>query len=440
MAGYALLLTWTLVTSVALFTNRDIFSPAKIYLLMLFVFFGSIFMMPYSASIVAIYVGLLVVGLVAALFEADLPQLRGCQSVQRLTPRQVRCVTVGLWVVSAIPIAAQLYMFHLMGGIENYINTLGMRVIEHRGLGPILTVLQTYPIINVVYFSIGILQKRLRPSWWIGFLAHLSFFAILGLLSASRGYLLMHVLTLLMLWHHLRRPIRLKTAFLAGLALLACACTLEIARTGYRVTQYGFETGFAQSESSWFKTRSIEYGLIPLDLVMAREPGNPRLGMTYLTVFTNVVPRAIWPGKPDTGGVILTKEYTGDAWDGASNLSTGIIAESVINFGRAPGCIVGMLLMLFFLRWTLSYYRRMRANVAKGITILNFAKVVSCVFVMLAVASLTTGEFTSVVILLFVKKLIPLWALVWYVRLLCELSRSSTLSSNATLRGLPARV
>lgn len=67
-------------------------------------------------------------------------------------------------------------------------------------------------------------------------------------------------------------------------------------------------------------------------------------GKTYLTVFTNFIPRYIYPDKPDTGGISFTKIYTGNKYRGLSNLATDSITEGIVNFGLVMGEASGLFL------------------------------------------------------------------------------------------------
>jgi hypothetical protein len=85
-----------------------------------------------------------------------------------------------------------------------------------------------------------------------------------------------------------------------------------------------------------------------------------------------MVPRIWWPDKPPPGGVVLTTEYADDAWFGASNLSTGIIAESVINFGEPIGSIFGFSVLSLFMFGVIRVYalekiRSWRVTDLKGV-------------------------------------------------------------------------
>ena len=77
-------------------------------------------------------------------------------------------------------------------------------------------------------------------------------------------------------------------------------------------------------------------------------------GMTYLTAITNLVPRSIWPSKPDPGGVVFTRDYTNGMYDEFNQYSTGLFPEAIINFGMIGGFIFGSLL-LFILTIGSSY-------------------------------------------------------------------------------------
>ena len=137
-------------------------------------------------------------------------------------------------------------------------------------------------------------------------------------------------------------------------------------------------------------------------------------GLTYLTVFTNIIPRAMWPGKPDTGGVILTKEYKGE-FGGTSHTSTGIIPEAIMNFGVPLGIIVGTFQYGALVGGLLLYYIRYRQRLLTNAPY-KFIDSVRFAYISWGMMGLIVGEFTNIIVNLLVQ-LITVWAINQLIRM-----------------------
>jgi hypothetical protein len=82
------------------------------------------------------------------------------------------------------------------------------------------------------------------------------------------------------------------------------------------------------------------------------EGGNytPNWGARYFADLVNPVPRVIWPGKPTIGfdyAVLRGQEVGGDSVISAT-ISTGLIGQGVVNFGRILGPAAAALIMSFW--------------------------------------------------------------------------------------------
>ena len=408
MIGYTLLFVWTAIGVFSLVTNRDIFSPVKMYLFSVFFYFADIFVIPFDDGVTCTYCGLLILGLLLAIQESYLPlygRARGDR--ETISVNCLRPIAIMLWLLSAVPLGAQLLMIKLMGGLEGYVNTLGMRVIEYRGLGPITMIIGVFPVINMVYFTVGVLSRGAGRGWWLGYCVHASVFILIGLASGSRGALLNNFVLMLIAFHYLRRRVPLTGAVVVAAVILVAASLIGIARNGYKMGDDGLETGLQNSDQA-LEQSHFHYGLDPLVLVYSWPPEDLQLGLTFMTVFTNPIPRTLWPGKPDTGGVVLTKKYTDDAWDGASNLSTGLIAESVLNFGWWIGIPFGFLLIWIAMNHVLAGYNSIMrlSSITGGCEVIQ--PVLGYLLTMMTVTSLLCGEFTSSVVTAVVGRLLPL--------------------------------
>lgn len=409
--GLILLVCWIFITILSVLFNRDIFSPAKIYLLSIFVYFASIFFEDYSLNIYLVYIFLLFFGLILVIFEYRHTNsivnkdIRLNNSFSKFDNRKnYNKALVVIWLFTIIPIIAQLYLIYLMGGLQSYINNLGFRVVEWKGLGVILELIKMFGTINLIYFIFLLLFKKIGKRKWILYLVHFSLFVLVGLLSGSRGTLLWNFVFMIVIYHYLVKRVAFKTVLLLGIIIFMVASLLGVARNGYKLTDDGFRSGLDKQEewTDLFSAKTFSYGTDPLVLTLSSENNNLQYGLTFITPLTNLVPRAIWPSKPDTGGVVLTKYYTGDAWGGYSNLSTGLIAEGIINFGKFWGIIVGFIILAILMFYLNKFYRVVSLN-TEEVSLKKTLQVSIYSFIGFSFSGLLFAEWTDSILGLFFR-------------------------------------
>jgi hypothetical protein len=151
----------------------------------------------------------------------------------------------------------------------------------------------------------------------------------------------------------------------------------------------------------------LNYGVLPLKILLYASDLQLAHGSTLISVLTNPIPRNFWPEKPDTGGVFFTKVYTGDAWDGASNLTPTFLGEGVINFGWLGGLLFFVVASLLLMWCVVSYYKRTQSRVAGGIDAAVAIDVVLYGLVMWAAVALMVGEVTNTVQNLVMTQVLP---------------------------------
>ena len=130
-----------------------------------------------------------------------------------------------------------------------------------------------------------------------------------------------------------------------------------------------FSLGLQQEEGGearFYKKEWMHAGTWPLMMVVNAEQVNLHWGLTYATVVTNFVPRAIWPEKPPPGGVVFTNEYAPGFYDEYSHFASGLYPEAIMNFGKEFGVIFGSA-QLFLLCYVLSRFcRRITRQLARN--------------------------------------------------------------------------
>jgi hypothetical protein len=298
---------------------------------------------------------------------------------------------------------------HLFNGLEGYINIIGNRVIETRGLGWAKTLTATILILNLIYFAIGLTRRRSKL-WWGLWGLHLLVVLAMGALSGSRGSILTVFPLQLFLFHYVRRPVKIIYALPIGLALVGAAIVIGIVRQGLRLDEGAVSTGLGVQDQA-LSLAIFNYGVLPLKILLHAADLQLADGSTLISVLTNPIPRDFWPDKPDTGGVFFTKVYTGDAWEGASNLTPTFLGEGVINFGWLGGLTFFIVSSLVLMFWIVRYYKRIRSRVSGGIDAGVAIDVVLYGLVMWAAVALMVGEVTNTVQNLVMTQVLPALAM-----------------------------
>jgi oligosaccharide repeat unit polymerase len=317
-----------------------------------------------------------------------------------------RNVAFWIWVASLPAIAAQVYIVHLFNGLEGYLNMIGNRVIEMRGLGWVKTLTATIVLLNLMYFGIGLTRRRSK-FWWALWGVHLLVVLVMGALSGSRGSILTVFPLQLFLYHYLRRPVKIVYALPAGLVLVAAAIVIGFVRQGLQLDEGGEVSTGLDTQDKELSLSIFNYGVLPLRILLHAADLQLANGSTLISVLTNPIPRDLWPEKPDTGGVFFTKVYTGDAWEGASNLTPTFLGEGVINFGWLGGLAFFIVTSLVLMWWVVRYYKRIRSKVAGGVDAGVAVDVVLYGLVMWAAVALMVGEVTNTVQILVLTQVLP---------------------------------
>src|SRR5205823_14738437 len=119
----------------------------------------------------------------------------------------------------------------------------------------------------------------------------------------------------------IRSQISIKRAGASLLVLLVVTSLIGVFRNGQRgIDPFSRELNEFERESI---TAHFKYGLVPLEVVLNADVLNLHYGSTFLAAVTNLIPRPLWPDKPDSAGLVITKDYLGNRWLGASNLNAG---------------------------------------------------------------------------------------------------------------------
>jgi hypothetical protein len=400
-ALFVVTLLWSLVS------NRDVFSPAKFFLFSFLVFHLGALSGHYSYELWMLILIVLLVGAMTVLFEAVSPPPPPPHYALELRKRSdARHFVLWIWALSLPAIAGEVFLLWKFGGFQAYVNIISNRVIEFRGLGWAVTLGATFATFNLAYFGFGLTRARSRL-WWALYLVHFSLALAVGLLSGSRGGTLNLFALQLFCYHYIKGNIRISRALPAAIALVLCAMLLGIVRNAVKFEDDALVTGLGNRDQT-LEYSTFQYGVTPLQILLDADHLKPAYGMTLVTLVTNVVPRDWWPDKPDTGGAFFTKEYAGDAWNGASNLTPTLLGEGIINFGWVMGVAFYAFTYPLLMYLIVIYYRRTvvaaRAELGPGVAL----AVVMYVCVMWSVVALMTAEVTAILLSTLLTKVAPL--------------------------------
>lgn len=412
--GITILISWAIIGGLLLATNRDLLSPSKILHIYLLLFYIGILFRDETPSIYLTYIVLLLASLFIGLFEAL--SLRNHKlkfkhkSYLSFTEKQTHQLLFFLWLGTIVPVLTQLYMIISFGGFFQYLMMMALRVKEFGGWGPVLLIIKSIFIFNIIYFVVLFLSDCKSKKAISAFIFHSILSTSIGLLTGSRSLVLMNFFSMLVVYNYRIRPVPIKAALSIGIALYMVAAILgQIRAGGMSISKDNVALKVGSSGPSFEEkaktSDSLSAGLVGLRLIYDQNVDDLQYGQTFLTILTNLVPSVLWDQKPRTGGFVLTQDFTGDSWGGFSNLSTGILAEFMLNFGLGIGLTTGFcFLVIIFLLFNSTYLRvRYRTGETSGFHAVW--EIITYLWVLQALTALLIGEFANVIIGLLMQLL-----------------------------------
>lgn len=393
------LLSIALIAGCILVTiNKDVLSPAKIIYAFTFLFYFGVFLGDESPLTVAAYVCLMLVLAMCAFLD------RSFIITPRESSYQIPAAKYIVLLVLMMPALLLKIKFIVdEGGVVEYIMSLAFRVVDLEGRGWIVVLFSSVQVFYVFHCFLYMLDGGRNGIKFILFALSTLIFIFMALTSGSRSSLLIPLVTILLMRHYLVKRISFYVVACCGVSIL------------FFVAFYGaFRNDFGGTDFSEFNLNSLSiahfyYGTNPLEIMGRSEINEPLAGATYFTIITNFIPRAFYPGKPDTGGLVFTKIYTGDQWGGLSNLAPGAFGEGIMNFGLVPGFLAGFLLVMLIAASAVYFFRKSIQYFFYGIAGLYFKGllfVVSVNYVLVA-ARFSYSEFTNVFFSFFLFVVLP---------------------------------
>lgn len=159
-----------------------------------------------------------------------------------------------------------------------------------------------------------------------------------------------------------------KAAVLVGAFVLINAwMTFIIANRSMSITAAFKEKGFSLVNRERIRHEGLNMfeELCWINSFMAQGSYDPNWGRRYFAEAVNMIPRSLWPGKPLIGIDYAVARGQAGASDEAAGvyatISTGMIGQGVVNFGRWLGPMAAALLMSLWVavlaRWDLQIHR-----------------------------------------------------------------------------------
>lgn len=390
-----------LIFGLAMVRNPDPFSPAKFYLVFSTFFYLAIYLQDVRVETLLCYFVLIQAIAVCVFLEK-----RAVRQAVFVGENDGTLISRIVWLLTIPPVVVMLYYVYDAGGLSQYFGVLARRVDAWKGQGAMTVLLNTLPVLNLVYFGSVVSTRKTNRKQEILYGLHFIIFVIIGLLTASRSYIGISILGMCVVWAYLVRVPRLRHLVIVSLALVLFAGFMGAARNDYHAGMTVDSVGRMLADTK-FETAQVGYGVSPLEVIFESPERVYMWGGTYLTLVTNMVPRAIWPDKPDTAGVIFTREYTPDQ-TGLSYFATGAVTEAILNFGKTFGVLFGLTFnFLLFILGSILYNRYICGDGSSN-RYVGLLFVVGFYYVVLSISKFSYGEFTDVFQTLVFFNLAPL--------------------------------
>ena len=434
LIGIGIIAAYGLIIAFSLLSNKDVLSPAKIFVGYLLLFHFELTYVEYPLSHYLTFLLYTSIGVFWVLGEylfistksskngsIESKIGKGYEGAAGYREYQLSALTTIIWTLSIIPFSAQIYLIADSGGIFNYINDAAYRVTEWRGKGPILILIKMAMVLQIIYFMLGFYWSVKSKVWWALFLSHFLMALSLAALTGSRSVLLMNFVFMLAVYHHTKRRVSIRKILAVGMVLMMVASVLGLARNNLKISEDNFQTGLDKDIpfDARFKTltSTFRYGLIPLDFIYSHDPKKIQYGASIVTPVTNIIPRGLWPGKIDTSSMAMNKEYLEDLGPGPYQYAAGMIGFGVMNFGWVFGIPFSFALTFFGLAIIESgYFKFIRVNhTGNFISALN---ALSMIYVMFAFSALIIGEVSNVFLELVLTQLSPLFFIIVCVKII----------------------
>tara|TARA_Y100001958_G_scaffold82898_1_gene56135 strand:- start:12599 stop:13804 length:1206 start_codon:yes stop_codon:yes gene_type:complete len=380
-------------------TSRSLVAPINLFIVLVGFFFSSIFFNTHTPLVYLVYFSILTLivlhNLIISGWVQTNKEIKKNHSFKYPNFR-ILCILSFIFIVFIL-------FINKFDGLIGFILASKTRTEEFYGLGHYKTIINMiYPLGLVSYILYNYSTNKNKVSFIINILIQ-CLVIFIALLSLSRGTIINYFISIIIIRFLLGYNLSRTTYILIPFIALTFASFYGVVRETLNFDDDSFSLGLEDTDVS-FKTTWMEYGIFPIEQYqLYNDINTPSYGLTYITAITNLVPRMIWPNKPDPGGVVFTRDYTRGLYDEFNQYSTGLFPEAMINFGIYGGYVFGVI-FFFSLLITSSYifykYFLNKFHFKKKFDVFIIA-FYSYIFMSLPV--LTTSEFTNVITALILK-------------------------------------
>jgi oligosaccharide repeat unit polymerase len=222
----------------------------------------------------------------------------------------------------------------------------------------------------------------------------------LNIVMGRREQLVYMGIATFLFWHHAVRNVRLRTVVLAGVMSFLFLNIVGMTRSSSYDDLSSFWSKSAHawqdtsvSESSLVYTLTTGEFVVPFETLpqMIESLGvtvSPEFGMTYLRAPLQVIPQALFPGRPLPLTNWYMKTFYGSGFDFNENRAFFFLSEGYLNFG-VVGVLITMTIWGFFLGSLRVYL--VQANGEPGAVLLY---VLAVAFIHMAIA----GDSTTLLV------------------------------------------
>jgi oligosaccharide repeat unit polymerase len=258
-----------------------------------------------------------------------------------------------IFILFGVGLAAFLSLAGQFGGIVEFL-IRKPEIFSMLGIGPLMLLSYCMTTAACIIYVLLVMRRRRRNFWLFIPLLLIAIAAQAG--QGMKGALLLFLFTLLMIYHYLKKPIRLRFLILFSLiAVFIVFLALLPLRQPNGVAAYQQITLEYSSKPMLILNIAIQRfsGIDGLIYIIRDTPWimDYQLGKTYLPVLYAWIPRELWPDKPVTGfGQIFTPLYLGHVFaPGSTTYAPTIFGEAYVNF-HVAGIILVATLGGIFLR------------------------------------------------------------------------------------------
>lgn len=390
------------IAGFSLARNPDPFSPSKFYLLFSVFFSLAIYFQEVRMETLLCYFVLIQLVGICVFMERT-----GGTSKAAISDTKFRDLLITIWILTIPPLLVILFNIYEAGGILSYLGSLYRRVEMWRGRGIMTMLLNFLPALNLLYFGAVLAARKTNSFARIAlYSVHFLLFLTVGLMSGSRSYIGVSILGMCLVWGYSVGFPRIRNLVVVAVILVMFAGVMGAVRNSYREGM-SLDSVVKMFSSAELESAQMAYGVSPLEVIFSAPERLHLLGATYLTLFTNVIPRSIWKGKPDTGAIIFTREYTPDR-SGLSYFATGSVTEAILNFGKPAGVFIGLAINAAFLFSGVFFYNTYAVGRDSAAGVRGIFGISLYFFIVLAVSKISYGEFTDVLQTMFLFQIFPL--------------------------------